>query len=58
MSCHYSDWFAEARQIGFELLRQRKRHSDTPRDLFRIMIDSLAGDRNPGPAIIPTNVLR
>src|SRR5580704_10856517 len=29
MSCHYSDWFAEARQIGFELLHQRKRHSIT-----------------------------
>ena len=26
MSCHYPDWFAEPRQLGFKLLLQNKRH--------------------------------
>jgi len=45
MSRHYPDWLAEAWQIGFELLRKRKRHSATP--VCRFTIDRLAGDRNP-----------
>ena len=53
MSCHYSDWHVEARQIGFELCRQRKRHSAIPVLSRFAMIDSSAGNRNPVPPIIP-----
>ncbi len=51
MSCRYSDWFVEARQIGFELLRKRKRHSAIPQVAH--MIAPLVGDRNPISVLIP-----
>lgn len=52
MSCHYSDWIAEAREIAFKLLRQRKRHLATP-CISLPMIDISAGDHNAMWAIMP-----
>ena len=53
MSCHYTDWFAEARQIGFELLHQRKRHSTTFVYLNLSCSTVRPDDRNPVLPIIP-----
>jgi hypothetical protein len=54
VSCHYPDWFGQARQPGFKLLIQEKRHRPPrTRKISSAIIDNVAGNRNPRSTAIP-----
>jgi hypothetical protein len=54
ISCRYPDWCGEARQPGFKLLIQKKRHSaNRPGKISSAIIDNVAGNRNPRSTAIP-----
>jgi hypothetical protein len=53
VSCHYPDWCGEARQPGFKLLIQKKRHRPASLKIFSAIIDNVAGNRNPRSTAIP-----